>query len=52
MTGWLIIFAGTAMTSGFWGSLSEHPAALPASALFGLLFVLALSTKAVRGESC
>jgi hypothetical protein len=52
MNGWLIIFATTSMSSGLWSSSGEAPAAVFASVLFGVLFLIALSTKAVRGVIC
>jgi hypothetical protein len=52
MNGWLIIFAVTSVTSAFWGSSAESPAALFVSGIFGVLFLLALGARAVRGEAC
>lgn len=52
MQGWLIIFAASSMTGGIWGSSSQSPAAFFASAIFGIMFVLALCAKAVRGGMC
>lgn len=52
MSGWSIIFAVTSTISGVWGSSAESAAAIFASALFGLLFLLALCTKAIRGTVC
>ena len=52
MNGWLIIFAVTYMSSGFWVRYAHSPAALFAFIIFGVLFVLALGARAVRGEWC
>jgi hypothetical protein len=52
MNGWMIIFALTSMTSGLWGGSNESPAALFASGIFGLLFLLSIGARAVRGEAC
>jgi hypothetical protein len=52
MHGWLIIFAVTSTTSGLWGSSTQSPAALFACGIFGVLFLLALGARAVRGEAC
>ena len=52
MNGWSIIFAVTSMISGLWGSSAESAAAIFASALFGILFLLALCTRAIRGAVC
>jgi hypothetical protein len=49
MKGWLIIFSGTSAISGVCGTFAPSTAAIFASALFGLLFLLALCTKAIRG---
>jgi len=52
MTGWMIIFAATSVITGALSSTVGIPAIIFVSALFGLLFVLALCTKAVRGIVC
>jgi hypothetical protein len=52
MNGWSIIFAVTSAISGIWGSSAESTAAIFASVLFGVLFLLALCTRAVRGILC
>lgn len=52
MSGWMIIFVVTSVTSGFWGSSAQVPAALFASGIFGTLFLLALGARAVRCEAC
>lgn len=52
MNGWSIIFAVTSTVSGVWGSSAQSTAAQFASALFGILFLLALCTKAIRGKAC
>jgi len=52
MHGWLIIFAVTSMSSGLWGNTAQSPAALFASGIFGVLFLLTLVLRAVRGEAC
>lgn len=52
MNGWSIIFAVTSTISGVWGSSSQSTAAFFASGLFGLLFLLALCTKVIRGTVC
>ena len=52
MTGWSIIFATTSTISGVWGSSSQSPAAVFASVLFGVLFLLALGTRVIRGIVC
>jgi hypothetical protein len=52
MNGWLIIFAVTSMSSGFWGHAADAPAGFSGSILFGLLFLIALGTRVVRGEAC
>jgi hypothetical protein len=52
MHGWLIIFAVTAMSIGLWGNTAQSPAALFASGIFGVLFLLTLVARAVRGEAC
>lgn len=52
MIGWLIIFATATFTSGFWGSSAQAPGAMFASCIFGVLFLLTLGAKAVRGPVC
>ena len=52
MNGWMIIFALTSTTSGVWGSWNQAPAAFFASGIFGILFLLAIGARAVRGEAC
>jgi len=52
MNGWSIIFAATSATSAALGSSTQSTAALLAAALFGILFLLALCTKALRGTPC
>lgn len=52
MNGWSIIFAVTSTISGVCGGSARSSAALLASALFGLLFLLALCTRAIRGVKC
>jgi len=52
MNGWSIIFAATSTISGVWGSSVQSTAAFCAAALFGLLFLLTLCTRAVRGDAC
>jgi hypothetical protein len=48
MNGWLIIFGLTSMSSGVWASIGQAPSAVSASALFGVLFLLALFARAVQ----
>lgn len=52
MSGWSIIFAVTSTISGVWGSSAESSGAIFVSVLFGLLFLLALCTRAIRGNVC
>ena len=52
MNGWLIIFAATSTTSGIVASFVRAPEALFAAALFGVLFVLTVCARAVRGSVC
>ena len=52
MNGWSIIFASTAAICGVWGNSVQSPAAIFAAALFGLLFLLTLFTRAIRGTAC
>lgn len=49
MTGWMIIFAATSVLTGALGGVVGMPPVILASVFFGLLFVLALCTKAIRG---
>jgi hypothetical protein len=52
MNGWSIIFAFTSTVSGVWGNSSQSTAAISVSALFGVLFLLALCTRVIRGNVC
>lgn len=52
MNGWSIIFAVTSTVSGLLGSSAESTAAMFVSALFGVLFLLALCTRVLRGNVC
>ncbi len=52
MNGWSIIFAVTSMISGVWGSSVQSAGGLFSAGVFGLLFFMALATKAVRGTAC
>ena len=52
MNGWMMIFAASSTTGGVWGSAIHVPAALFASGIFGILFLLAIGARAVRSEAC
>lgn len=52
MNGWTIIFAITSTIGGVWGSSAQSTAAIFVAALFGLLFLLTLCTRAIRGIVC
>lgn len=52
MNGWSIIFASAAAGSAVWGIPSHPDTATFATALFGVLFVLTLFTRAIRGTAC
>lgn len=52
MTGWIMIFAAALAITGALGGSARTPAVIFASALFALLFILALCTRAIRGIIC
>lgn len=52
MNGWSIIFACASASSAVWGIPAQSDAAISAAALFGVLFLLTLFTRAIRGAAC
>jgi hypothetical protein len=52
MNGWTIIFGSVSVGSAVWGSPSSSNAAVFCAVLFGVLFLLTLFTRAIRGTAC
>jgi hypothetical protein len=52
MNGWSIIFALVSIGSAVWGSPALSDAAQFCAALFGVLFLLTLFARAIRGTAC
>jgi hypothetical protein len=52
MNGWSIIFGSVSVGSAVWGSPAFSEAARFCAVLFGVLFLLTLFTRAIRGTAC
>jgi hypothetical protein len=52
MNGWAIIFGSVSAASAAWGSPAFSGAAAFCAVLFGVLFLLTLFTRAIRGTAC
>ena len=52
MNGWSIIFGSVSVGSAIWGSPAFSGAAPFCAVLFGVLFLLTLFARAIRGTAC
>jgi hypothetical protein len=52
MNGWSIIFGSVSVSSAVWGSPAFSGAARSCAVLFGVLFLLTLFARAIRGTAC
>ena len=52
MNGWSIIFGSVSVGSALWGSPAFSGPALLCAVLFGVLFLLTLFARAIRGTAC
>jgi len=52
MNGWSIIFGSVSLGSVAWGNAASSDAAPLCAVLFGVLFLLTLFARAIRGTAC